>query len=274
MGKKPLRQEPRLGGADPETARLTAGPPGWTPGTRLLCAGVPKGAQGAGPAGRGRRPRSGPGRSRCWGRRRERASVRLGLRNKPCSVGTCGGDPLPRLLSTVPAGGGGGARRQIHPPPTRRAQADSRDPGDGSGTRRQARPGAGRGQPGRRGHSFLRDAEPHLGFPALQPLVKEDIVGAEGVGGEGIFPDCGVWGLVQVGQVLQGALAEALQSCKGPAAQSSCSQQLHTLATLPPPETPTPAHKTPSEHPDQAWDDRTGGVKGPQNSCTWQNLTT
>ena len=140
MGKKPLRQEPRLGGADPETARLTAGPPGWTPGTRLLCAGVPKGAQGAGPAGRGRRPRSGPGRSRCWGRRRERASVRLGLRNKPCSVGTCGGDPLPRLLSTVPAGGGGGRAAGPHPPPAARERAPHGPPTEGA-----APPGGGGG---------------------------------------------------------------------------------------------------------------------------------
>lgn len=53
---------------------------------------------------------------------------------------------------------------------------------------------------------------PYLGFTALQPVVKEDVVGTEDVGGKGILPDRGVRGLVQVGQILQGALAEVLQS--------------------------------------------------------------
>lgn len=55
--------------------------------------------------------------------------------------------------------------------------------------------------------------ECHLGFAALQPVVEEDVVGTEHVGGKGVLPDRGVWGLVQVGQVLQNALAEVLQSC-------------------------------------------------------------
>lgn len=54
---------------------------------------------------------------------------------------------------------------------------------------------------------------PYLGFAALQPLLKEDIVGTGHGGGKGVLPDCGVWGLVQVGQVLERALAEVLQGC-------------------------------------------------------------
>jgi hypothetical protein len=46
--------------------------------------------------------------------------------------------------------------------------------------------------------------------------MKKNIVGTEDVSGKGISPDCGVRCLVQVGQVLQGALAEVLQSCNGP----------------------------------------------------------
>lgn len=52
----------------------------------------------------------------------------------------------------------------------------------------------------------------YLGFTALQPVVKQDVVGTEDVSGKGVFPDRGVWGLVQVGQILQSALAEVLQS--------------------------------------------------------------
>lgn len=71
----------------------------------------------------------------------------------------------------------------------------------------------------------------YLGFTALHPVVKEDIVRTEDVRGEGVLPDCGVWGLVQVGQILQGALAEALQSChRGEWLQAA--GHTHSLLTL------------------------------------------
>lgn len=59
----------------------------------------------------------------------------------------------------------------------------------------------------------VQQGEAYLGFAALQPVVKEGVIGTADVGGKGVLPDCGVWGLVQVGQVLEGALAEALQGC-------------------------------------------------------------
>ena len=55
---------------------------------------------------------------------------------------------------------------------------------------------------------------PHLGFPVLQPAVEEHLVGAEDLVAEGVLPDRGVGGLVQVGHVLLDALAEVLQSCR------------------------------------------------------------
>lgn len=71
--------------------------------------------------------------------------------------------------------------------------------------------------PARAGSGWERSASkatPYLGFAALQPLLKEDIVGTGHVGGKGVLPDRGVWGLVQVGQVLECALAEVLQGCE------------------------------------------------------------
>lgn len=51
----------------------------------------------------------------------------------------------------------------------------------------------------------------YLGISTLEPLMEENVIGAENVGSKGIPPDGGVRGLVQVGQVLQGALTEVLQ---------------------------------------------------------------
>lgn len=53
---------------------------------------------------------------------------------------------------------------------------------------------------------------PHLGFPVLQPAVEKHFVRTEDLIREGVLPDCGVRGLVQVCQVLLDALTEMLQS--------------------------------------------------------------
>lgn len=87
----------------------------------------------------------------------------------------------------------------VHRAPSLPAE-EQRSPGSGRGLGGQAWGGGG-GQQG----------EAYFGFAALQPVVKEGVIGTADVGGKGVLPDCGVWGLVQVGQVLKGALAEALQ---------------------------------------------------------------
>ena len=56
----------------------------------------------------------------------------------------------------------------------------------------------------------------YLGISALQPVVEENIIGAKDVSPKGVLPHCGVWGLVQVGQVFQDAFAEVLESCERP----------------------------------------------------------
>ena len=76
-----------------------------------------------------------------------------------------------------------------------------------------------------------QQAGTYLGFTALQPVMKEGVVGTADVGGKGILPDCGVRGLVQVGQVLEGALAKALQGCsEQPPVESGLG--LHTRCLL------------------------------------------
>lgn len=67
---------------------------------------------------------------------------------------------------------------------------------------------------------------PYLGLATRQPLVKEDVVGAGDVRGEGVLPDRGVWGLVQVGQVFKCALAEVLQGCGEPGGEQPRLQHL------------------------------------------------
>lgn len=53
----------------------------------------------------------------------------------------------------------------------------------------------------------------YLGFSTLQPVVEENVIGAGKVSSKGVLPDRGVWGLVQVGEVLQGTLTKVLQGC-------------------------------------------------------------
>lgn len=74
--------------------------------------------------------------------------------------------------------------------------------------------------------------EAYFGFAALQPVVKEGVIGTADVGGKGVLPDCGVWGLVQVGQVLKGALAEALQGCGNRVVSGEQTRASHLVCVL------------------------------------------
>lgn len=100
-------------------------------------------------------------------------------------------------------------------------------------------------------------ATPYLGFAALQPLLKEDIVGTGHVGGKGVLPDRGVWGLVQVGQVLERALAEVLQGCGTRAGRErrAVSGWAPTPASAAPstPTHATPPHTGPAGTPGLHW---------------------
>lgn len=52
-------------------------------------------------------------------------------------------------------------------------------------------------------------------------MVEENIISADHVGTKGVLSDGGVRGLVQVGQVLQDAFTEVLQSCERPTVSHS-----------------------------------------------------
>lgn len=69
--------------------------------------------------------------------------------------------------------------------------------------------------------SVMDGSQLYLGISAWQPLVEKNVIGSKDVSSKGVLPDCGVWGLIQVGQVLQGAFAEVLQSCDDPTVSNS-----------------------------------------------------
>lgn len=52
-------------------------------------------------------------------------------------------------------------------------------------------------------------------------MVEKNVIGAKDVSTKGVLPDCGVWGLVQVGQVFQDAFTEVLESCERPTVSNS-----------------------------------------------------